>query len=67
VFEFCCGTGSTALLHASFEQKIVATDFSSNMIDIAPSLRPTIVVLEAANRMEAQASKKHYNTRNPPE
>jgi ubiquinone/menaquinone biosynthesis C-methylase UbiE len=35
VFEFGCGTGSTALHHASFVQKIVATDFSSNMIEIA--------------------------------
>ena len=35
VFEFGCGTGSTALHHAPFVQKIVATDISSNMIEIA--------------------------------
>ena len=67
VFEFRCGTGATALHQANFVQKIVATDFSSNMIEIAPSLRLTSVVLEAASRMEAQAPKKHKNTRNPAE
>ena len=35
VFEFGCGTGSTALHHAPFVHKIVATDISSNMIEIA--------------------------------
>jgi ubiquinone/menaquinone biosynthesis C-methylase UbiE len=35
VFEFGCGTGTTALHHAPFVQKIVATDISSNMIEIA--------------------------------
>jgi ubiquinone/menaquinone biosynthesis C-methylase UbiE len=35
VFEFGCGTGSTALLHAPFVKHIHATDISSGMIDIA--------------------------------
>ncbi len=35
VMEFGCGTGSTALLHAPFVNKIVATDISSKMIEIA--------------------------------
>lgn len=35
VFEFGCGTGSTALAHASYVSSILATDISSNMLDIA--------------------------------
>jgi len=35
VLEFGCGTGSTALLHAPSVKKIVATDVSKKMIDIA--------------------------------
>ena len=35
VFEFGCGTGTTAIHHAPFVQKIVATDISSKMIEIA--------------------------------
>ncbi|PCI74325.1 MAG: SAM-dependent methyltransferase [SAR86 cluster bacterium] len=35
VMEFGCGTGTTAIHHAPFVQKIVATDISSNMIRIA--------------------------------
>ena len=35
VFEFGCGTGTTALHHSPFVQKIIATDISSNMIEIA--------------------------------
>jgi len=35
VFEFGCGTGTTAIRHAPFVEKIVATDISSNMIEIA--------------------------------
>lgn len=35
VLEFGCGTGGTALLHASFCRHIDAIDFSKNMIDIA--------------------------------
>lgn len=35
VFEFGCGTGTTAIHHAPFVSKIVATDISSNMIEIA--------------------------------
>lgn len=37
VFEFGCGTGSTALQHAPKVSKIEATDISPNMIDIAKS------------------------------
>lgn len=35
VFEFGCGTGSTALKHAPFVKHYLATDLASNMIDIA--------------------------------
>lgn len=35
VFEFGCGTGSTALAHAPFVAHITATDFSEKMISIA--------------------------------
>lgn len=35
VLEFGCGTGSTALVHASFVGHITAIDYSSKMIDIA--------------------------------
>ena len=35
VFEFGCGTGSTALLHASSVKHIYATDISAKMIEIA--------------------------------
>ncbi|GAB5470910.1 MAG: hypothetical protein Kilf2KO_39400 [Rhodospirillales bacterium] len=35
VLEFGCGTGSTALLHAPFVKRILATDISSKMIEIA--------------------------------
>lgn len=35
VFEFGCGTGSTALLHAPHVGHITATDYSKKMIEIA--------------------------------
>ena len=35
VFEFGCGTGSTALAHAPFVKHILATDISPRMIEIA--------------------------------
>lgn len=35
VFEFGCGTGSTALIHAPHVKHIVATDVSRRMLDIA--------------------------------
>jgi ubiquinone/menaquinone biosynthesis C-methylase UbiE len=35
VFEFGCGTGSTALIHAPHVKHIVATDVSRSMLDIA--------------------------------
>ena len=35
VLEFGCGTGSTALLHAPFVKRILATDISAKMIEIA--------------------------------
>lgn len=35
LFEFGCGTGSTALVHAPHVQHIRAIDVSSNMLDIA--------------------------------
>ncbi|HCH31910.1 MAG TPA: SAM-dependent methyltransferase [Oceanospirillaceae bacterium] len=35
VLEFACGTGSTAIIHAPFVRSILATDISSNMIEIA--------------------------------
>ena len=35
VLEFGCGTGSTAIIHASFVRHIRAIDFSAKMLDIA--------------------------------
>ena len=35
VFEFGCGTGSTAILHAPFVKSYLATDLSANMLSIA--------------------------------
>ena len=35
VMEFGCGTGSTAITHAPYVKHILATDFSSRMIEIA--------------------------------
>jgi 2-polyprenyl-3-methyl-5-hydroxy-6-metoxy-1,4-benzoquinol methylase len=35
VFEFGCGTGSTALAHAPHVRHILATDFSQRMVEIA--------------------------------
>jgi ubiquinone/menaquinone biosynthesis C-methylase UbiE len=35
VLEFGCGTGSTALVHASFVQNYLATDIASEMLAIA--------------------------------
>lgn len=37
MFEFGCGTGSTALAHAPYVKHILATDISGNMIEIARS------------------------------
>ena len=35
MFEFGCGTGSTAVLHSPFVKSILAVDFSPKMIEIA--------------------------------
>jgi ubiquinone/menaquinone biosynthesis C-methylase UbiE len=35
VLEFGCGTGSTSIIHAPYVHKIVATDISGKMIEIA--------------------------------
>lgn len=35
VFEFGCGTGSTALLHAPYVKHIYSTDYAKKMIEIA--------------------------------
>mmetsp|Transcript_2926 Transcript_2926/g.6775 ORF Transcript_2926/g.6775 Transcript_2926/m.6775 type:complete len:259 (+) Transcript_2926:226-1002(+) len=35
VLEYGCGTGGTSIIHAPFVKHILATDISSNMIDIA--------------------------------
>ncbi|MEX0731735.1 MAG: methyltransferase domain-containing protein [Aquisalimonadaceae bacterium] len=37
VFEFGCGTGTTAIIHAPYVKHILATDISGNMLDIAES------------------------------
>jgi ubiquinone/menaquinone biosynthesis C-methylase UbiE len=37
VYEFGCGTGSTAIAHAPYAKHILATDISANMIAIARS------------------------------
>lgn len=39
VFEFGCGTGSTALLHAPYVKHIHATDYAEKMIEIANEKR----------------------------
>ena len=39
VFEFGCGTGSTALLHAPYVKHIHATDYAKKMIEIANGKR----------------------------
>jgi methylase of polypeptide subunit release factors len=35
VLEFGCGTGSTAIAHAPYVKRILATDVSAKMIEIA--------------------------------
>lgn len=35
LLEFGCGTGGTSIIHSPFVQKILATDISSRMIEIA--------------------------------
>ncbi len=35
VYEYGCGTGSTAIAHAPYAKHILATDLSAKMIDIA--------------------------------
>ena len=35
VLEFGCGTGTTAIIHSPFVKSILATDISSNMLQIA--------------------------------
>lgn len=35
VYEYGCGTGSTAIAHAPYVKHILATDLSANMIEIA--------------------------------
>ncbi len=35
VFEFACGTGTTAMAHAPYVKHILAIDISSNMLEIA--------------------------------
>ena len=35
MFEFGCGTGSTAILHAPYVRDILATDVSAKMLEIA--------------------------------
>ena len=35
VFEFACGTGTTAVAHASYVKNILAIDISSSMLEIA--------------------------------
>ncbi len=39
VFEFGCGTGSTALLHAPYVKHIHGTDYATKMIEIANEKR----------------------------
>lgn len=44
VLEIGCGTGSTAIALAAFVKHILATDFSSNMIEIATSKAEAVSV-----------------------
>ncbi len=61
VLEFGCGTGSTALLHAPYVAKIVATDISSAMIAIArqkaraDSIDNVTFIQSGAEEFESQA------------
>jgi len=55
VFEFGCGTGSTAILHAPHVKHIQAIDISSNMIEIAQSKADT----ENISNITFQCSSMH--------
>ena len=48
VFEFGCGTGSTAIVHAPYVKHIQAIDVSSKMVEIAEA--------KAATRSEEHTS-----------
>lgn len=44
VFEFGCGTGTTAIAHAPFVKDILAIDCSKKMLDIARSKASTATI-----------------------
>lgn len=65
VFEFGCGTGSTALLHAQHVKHIHAVDFSQRMIEIARTKADeegiSNVSFESASIEDIDSSSKHYD------
>lgn len=65
VFEFGCGTGSTALLHAPYVRDIYAVDYSTKMIEIADRKRVEGAVenakFEVADINEMQIQQETYD------
>lgn len=53
IFEFGCGTGSTALAHAPFVKHILATDISARMIAIAREKAETAGIANVEFRQTA--------------
>ena len=65
VFEFGCGTGSTALLHAPFVSHVHAIDFSSEMLAIAEERKAEAgvanVTFEQASIVDFEGADKRYD------
>jgi ubiquinone/menaquinone biosynthesis C-methylase UbiE len=65
VLEIGCGTGTTALIHAPFVQRIHALDFSETMIEIcrekAESLSIENVFFECKDIESLSKEKNHYD------
>ncbi|ALT00311.1 class I SAM-dependent methyltransferase [Lacimicrobium alkaliphilum] len=54
ILELGCGTGSTALLHASFVAHILATDVSAKMLEIARE-KATALAIDNVSFKQAEA------------
>lgn len=65
VYEFGCGTGSTAIAQAPFASHITASDISANMLDIArdKAMKADVpnVTFEQAGLEDANAASAHYD------
>ena len=65
LFEFGCGTGSTAILHAPFVKHILATDGSRKMIKIAQEKAETAdiqnITFEATTIDDSVPTKETYD------